>query len=80
MYWSECGKVSSARRIMEASMDGSNIRTLVTDGVRCPTGLHIDLPLDRLYWADPDLNLIDSISLDGTKRRVRTVTQQSNIT
>ena len=70
VYWSECGSVSSERRIMEASMDGSNMRTLVT-GVRCPGGLHIDLPLRRLYWTEQFLNVIDSIGVDGTNRRVR---------
>jgi len=59
------------RRIVEASMDGSNIRTLVSDEVRCPTSLRIDLPLKRLYWTEHELNSIDSISVDGTSRRVR---------
>jgi len=51
-------------------MDGSNVRTLVADGVRCPTSLRIDLPLRRLYWTEHELNVIDSISVDGTNRRV----------
>jgi len=52
-------------------MDGSNVRTLVGDGMRCATSLHVDLPTARLYWADQELNVIDSIGVDGTKRRVR---------
>ena len=70
MYWSECGTAPSMRRVVEASMDGSNIRTLVT-GVRCPNNLRLDLPLRRLYWSEHELNIIDSIRVDGTSRRVR---------
>ena len=70
MYWSECGPTSAERRIVEASMDGSNMRSLVT-GVRCATSLRIDLPLRRLYWTEHELNLIDSVNVDGTNRRVR---------
>jgi len=70
MYWSECGTSASMRRIVEASMDGSNIRELVNDGVRCPTSLRLDLPLGRLYWAEHELNVIDSVAVEGTNRRV----------
>jgi len=51
-------------------MDGSHMRNLVTGG-RCAASLRIDLPLRRLYWTEHELNLIDSISVDGTNRRVR---------
>ena len=71
VYWSECSSVLSMRRIVEASMDGSNIRTLVSSGVRCPSSLRLDLPLRRLYWTEHQLNIIDSIRVDGTSRRVR---------
>jgi len=58
-------------------MDGTNIRTVVT-GVRCPISLRIDLPLRRLYWTEPELNSIGSISVDGTNRRVSENIQRFN--
>ena len=75
LYWSECGTAAEARRIMTASMDASSVRALVADRLRCPISLHTDLPSARLYWAEHDLNTIDSIGLDGTKRRVRRKTK-----
>jgi len=57
-------------------MDGSNIRTL-TDSVRSPVSLRLDLPLLRLYWAESDLNQMDSVAVDGTKRMVRVLTNCS---
>lgn len=70
MFWSECGSVPTSRRIVSASMDVTNIRTLVADVLQCPISLHLDLPSARLYWAEHQLNYIDSIGVDGTRRRV----------
>lgn len=50
-------------------MDGRGRKTLV-DSVNWPTGLSIDYPARRLYWADPKALSIDSIMLDGRGRQM----------
>lgn len=51
-------------------MDGSGRTFFVKDNIGWPNGLTIDYPSSRLYWVDARLKVIESISLDGTDRRV----------
>lgn len=67
MYWSDGG---SNARIAVAGMDGKNIRTFVSENLEWPRSLTIDYPNDRLYWVDFKLQIVESIRLDGTDRRV----------
>lgn len=67
MYWSESG---SNPRIAVAGMDGKNDSTFVYKNLKWPSSITIDYPNDRLYWVDIKLNIIESICLDGTDRRV----------
>ena len=50
-------------------MDGSHRSAIVTESVRWPNGLTLDLALDRIYWIDAKLNLIGSADLDGANSR-----------
>lgn len=50
-------------------MDG-NGRKILVDTVSWPTGLAVDYPARRLYWADPKALAIDSILLDGRGRQL----------
>ena len=50
-------------------MDGSHRSAIVTESVRWPNGLTLDLVLDRVYWIDAKLNLIGSADLDGANSR-----------
>ena len=56
-------------KIERAGMDGSHRSAIVTESVRWPNGLTLDLVLDRIYWIDAKLNLIGSADLDGTNSR-----------
>lgn len=56
--------------ILAASLDGSNKRALVQGGVEWPTGLAIDYPNQRLYWADHRKGTIETCSFDGTDRHI----------
>ena len=49
MYWSDWG---SSPSIKKASLDGSNVETVINTGVTWPNGLAIDVEEKRLYWAD----------------------------
>lgn len=67
MFWSDLGlnaKIESAR------MDGSSRHVLVETDILYPTGLAIDYPARRFYWADPKTGTIESINLDGKDRVV----------
>jgi sugar lactone lactonase YvrE len=65
MFWTDVG---TRARIEVASMDGSGRKTLVGTSLLWPTGLAVDYPGRRLYWADPKTGSIESIRTDGTER------------
>jgi hypothetical protein len=67
MFWSDWGEHPKIER---AGMDGSHRSASVTESVRWPNGLTLDLVLDRVYWIDAKLNLIGSADLDGANSRV----------
>ena len=70
IYWSTCSDDAAGRKIVAANMDGTNAESLVTDRLRCPTNLRLDIPLQTLYWVEPELHLIQSIRVDGSRRKV----------
>lgn len=66
MFWSDWGEKP---RIERAGMDGSHREAIITENVRWPNGITLDLVLDRIYWIDAKLNLIGSADLDGANSR-----------
>lgn len=66
MFWSDWGE---SPRIERAGMDGSHRSSIITQNVRWPNGITLDLVLDRIYWIDAKLNLIGSADLDGANSR-----------
>ncbi|XP_025075482.1 LOW QUALITY PROTEIN: vitellogenin receptor [Pogonomyrmex barbatus] len=68
MYWSDCS--SNAPHISETGMDGKNTKILVSTNIVWPNSITIDYPNDRLYWVDAKLQMIETIRLDGTDRRI----------
>lgn len=67
LFWTDWGPPA---RIETAHMDGNKRRVLVGEGVMWPTGLAVDHPAQRLYWADPKILVIESTRLDGSDRHV----------
>ena len=67
IFWSDLGLNA---RIETARMDGTWRRILIENDVLYPTGLAIDYPARRLYWADPKTGTIESTSLEGKDRVV----------
>lgn len=57
-------------RIEVAALDGSGRRLFITKNLIYPTGLAIDLPNQRLYWADPKTASIETVSLTGFDRKI----------
>lgn len=67
MFWSDWGAVPKIER---AGMDGSHRQAIVvSDSVRWPNGLSLDLVNERLFWIDAKLNIVGSANLDGTNSR-----------
>lgn len=65
MFWS-----TLERGIHAASMDGDNNVNIVSKGVEWPTGITIDYPAQRLYWADHRKGTIETVLYDGKSRHV----------
>lgn len=56
--------------IISASMDGTNKQALAQGGVEWPTGLAIDYPTQRIYWADYRKGTIETCLYTGKDRHV----------
>lgn len=65
MYWTDWGSNS---RIERSGMDGSHRHSIVSNDVKWPNGLTLDLVRKRVYWVDAKLNTISSCNFDGSQR------------
>lgn len=54
--------------IVSSSMNGQDIKIIVTSFMDQPSGLAIDYITKRLYWSDFKRNLIESVKFDGSDR------------
>ncbi|XP_055996988.1 low-density lipoprotein receptor-related protein 4-like isoform X3 [Ostrea edulis] len=55
-------------RIERAWMDGQNRKVLIDHDLGWPNGLVIDMPTNRMIWADARLEMIGCADLDGGNR------------
>ena len=62
MYWTD----ADTDKIQRAHHDGSNIKDIVTTGLRTPTGIALDLTARKIYWTDPGTDKIQRANLDGS--------------
>ena len=53
-------------KIQRANLDGSNIETLVTTGLRYPHGIALDVAGGKMYWTDFGTRSIQRANLDGS--------------
>lgn len=53
-------------------MDGTDKQALVERGIELATGLTIDYPAQRLYWADHRKGTIETVLLNGKSRHIVT--------
>uniref|UniRef100_A0A183TWH1 EGF-like domain-containing protein n=1 Tax=Toxocara canis TaxID=6265 RepID=A0A183TWH1_TOXCA len=74
MYWIDVPGSFDSPKIMAASMDGASVRTLVSAKLEHPQGLAMDYIKQRLYFADIELRLIETV--DVVSRERSTVTSQ----
>ena len=62
MYWVDAG----TDKIQRANLDGSNVRDIVTTGLRTPNGVATDLKHGKMYWTDSSTDKIQRANLDGS--------------
>ena len=58
------------KKVGMVGMDGSNLTSLVSENLGWPNGLAVDEELDRVFWSDARNDILESVKLDGTDRRV----------
>lgn len=78
MFWTDHGR---GRRsgIQTAAMDGSNRRTIAQGlNVKGPVGITLDYTEDKVYWVDEYLRTMWKMDLDGGKRFVLSVLNQTH--
>lgn len=68
MYWTDWSELNPM--IARSGMDGSQPLSFVTKDIFWPNGIHVDYPGKRIYWVDAKMQLIESIKLDASDRRV----------
>lgn len=56
--------------ILSSSMDGADKKQLLQGGVEWPTGLAVDVPNRRVYWADQRKGTVETCLYSGKDRHV----------
>ena len=69
LYWTEWG-IQTTSRICKASTDGTGKEILHDSDLLQPYGLTIDFESQTIFWADLDLQRVDTCNTDGTNRRI----------
>ena len=59
-----------SKKVGMVGMDGRNSTSLVSEYLGWPNGLAVDEELDRVFWSDARNDILESVRLDGTDRRV----------
>jgi len=67
MYWTDWGVEA---KIESAALDGTNRTVVINSSLVWPNGLAIDRLEHRLYWADAELDQIETAFVNGSDRRV----------
>lgn len=67
IYWTDCG---TDAKIERAQLDGSERIIIVNKNIIWPTGIAIDYPAKRIYWADPKASRVESVNTDGRHRHL----------
>ena len=70
--------ITDNNRILRAHMDGSLVKSLVTDAVYKASGVALDLVARRVYWSDILLDYIETVDYNG-QNRVNIVRGPANV-
>ncbi|XP_058801660.1 protein cueball isoform X2 [Phymastichus coffea] len=71
IYWTTSNRSSPS--IMRANLDGSDMKTLITENLYEPTSIAVDHTNSRLYWIDDEEGIhykLETSNSDGSSRTV----------
>lgn len=60
--------VADGSQILRAHMDGTNLRTVVTEATYKASGVAVDTIAKRIFWCDSLLDYIETVDYDGGGR------------
>ncbi|KAL3843281.1 hypothetical protein ACJMK2_021223 [Sinanodonta woodiana] len=66
VYWTD----TVLDKIMRANLDGSQVETVIGNGLDTPDGMAVDYIGRKVYWTDTGLNRIEVANLDGSMRKI----------
>ena len=67
IYWTESVFPGSGDAIRRSNLDGSNVETLIVDGVLIHPGkIELNGDFQKMYWADVATNIVYRANLDGS--------------
>ncbi|CAM4559537.1 unnamed protein product [Caretta caretta] len=69
LFWTDLGVNP---RIESASLQGIDRLIIASTDLVWPSGITVDCLADKLYWCDAKQSVIETASLDGSKRRILT--------
>ena len=69
LFISDCGLNP---KILSSWLDGSNLKPIVQSKVQWPASLTLDYPAKRIYWTDLKRKTIETVQLNGLKRKLVT--------
>ncbi|KAK3082885.1 hypothetical protein FSP39_007983 [Pinctada imbricata] len=72
LFFSDWGDTA---HISRANMDGTNLRTILSDKLAWPNALTIDYVTEKIFWGDANYNYIAFADLDG--KNMHTVLDQN---
>lgn len=67
IYWTDWGDEA---KIESAALDGTDRSVVINSSLVWPNGLAIDRLEHRLYWADAELDKIETVFVNGSDRHV----------
>lgn len=65
LFWTDWGE---SPRIERAGLDGTQRKTIISTKIYWPNGITLDIPNQRIYFADSKLDYIDFCDYDGSNR------------
>ena len=68
MFWTNWNEARPS--IQRAETSGTNFRSIVTENIAIPNGLAIDNKMEKLFWADANLDKIEMCDFLGDECRV----------
>ncbi|XP_043487916.1 vitellogenin receptor isoform X1 [Polistes fuscatus] len=73
LFWSQTEwllQIEPKSKIYRSSMNGTNVKAIVTENLGTIQKLTIDHRKSRLYWCDTQFNIIESVKFDGSDRQI----------